>query len=199
MNIRSLIQNIEIADEINIKKKSLFHLRPARDNFSYILESGLAIEKANIENPMDCMIDIIGADELLAPESIIRKSAHDYQFYFTTDGILLKVLLPGFNEMLSFKDDRYLYLVELLSEKLIFHKKIHICKSIHNAEERLLAFLTIINKKLGTAYKTIPLTRSELGCITGLRTETIIRTVKNLEKKGRLFLNSKSEIIRATD
>jgi CRP-like cAMP-binding protein len=62
--------------------------------------------------------------------------------------------------------------------------------STHDSEHRLLqlfdysiAYFNFIKDKNGYA---IDLTRQQIGDLTGLRVETVIRTIKTLEKKGEL-------------
>lgn len=194
--LNKLIQNIGIIEELNIRKKSVFHYSPALDNSSFILKSGFVVEKANISISTECMIDIIGPGEILAGESIYHKTNREFHYFFATEGILYKFATSELMRLISTDIEFNQILNELISQKIIEHKKIHICKSMTDTEEKILSFLNIINRKLDNTIKTIPLTRSELACISGLRTETVIRTIKKLQKEGRVFLNQKGEIIR---
>ncbi len=195
--IKYLQNHTEFIEEINIKKKSVFHIIPDGEKHIYMLASGFAIEKACFDISKDCVLDIIGPDEYLAPETFLRISGHEYKFFFVTNGIILKFLINDTLEDLLNDSTTAVFLFGLLQAKISWHKKINICKSISDTDERILSFLSLINKKLGPAYRTIPITRSELACMTGLRTETVIRAVKKLEREQRIFLNNKGEIIRS--
>jgi len=194
--LNKLIQYINITDELDIKKKSVFHYSPAFDDYTFILKTGFVVEKASISSSTECMIDIMGHGEILAPESIYHNTRREYHYFFATEGILYKVASLEIRQLISSDINFNQLLNEIISQKVIEHKKIHICKSMTDTEEKILSFLNIIDRKLDNNIKINPLTRSELGCITGLRTETVIRTIKKLQKEGRVFLNQKGEIIR---
>lgn len=61
-----------------------------------------------------------------------------------------------------------------------------------NPEERILRHLKdyLKENKLGSSKVQVDLTRKELSHMTGLRIETIIRTVKKMEKDGKLEIRN---------
>jgi CRP/FNR family cyclic AMP-dependent transcriptional regulator len=79
-------------------------------------------------------------------------------------------------------------------EKSIITKEI----AIHNPEHRILKILNLFRKNIaGYSRKKIrmEISRQHIADMTGLRVETVIRTIKNLEKremikiiKGKIYL-----------
>ncbi len=68
--------------------------------------------------------------------------------------------------------------------------------SSYSADHQLLTLLAYFKRQAGNppAFQ-VPLTRQELGDLTGLRVETVIRTVKQLEQAGKLALQDGKIII----
>jgi CRP-like cAMP-binding protein len=63
--------------------------------------------------------------------------------------------------------------------------------SSHEPEHRLITVLKYFRSKLKAKDKStevFPFTRQQLADMTGLRVETVIRTVKKMEKEGKLHL-----------
>ena len=63
---------------------------------------------------------------------------------------------------------------------------------------KLLDYLRSHNQNTDTEY-LIDLSRQQLGDLTGLRVETVIRTIKHLEKKGQLKIRDGKVILIAKD
>ncbi len=98
------------------------------------------------------------------------------------------------------------YFLQMLKENFDLHMKMDhvLCKrlryksmvlseiSSYDPEHRIVALLKYYktkNAKPGIVRKmSIPYTRQQLADMTGLRVETVIRTVKKMEKDGKLFL-----------
>ncbi len=66
--------------------------------------------------------------------------------------------------------------------------------SSHTAEHRLATILSYLKAKEGGSEKErtiIPYTRQQLADMTGMRVETVIRTIKKMEQKGLLDLEGR--------
>jgi CRP-like cAMP-binding protein len=62
--------------------------------------------------------------------------------------------------------------------------------SSHEPEHRILSLLNYYKSKNGFGSKVlIPYTRQQLADMSGLRVETVIRTVKKMEKEKKLSLD----------
>ena len=63
----------------------------------------------------------------------------------------------------------------------------------NTSESRIMQLVEHYRNLLGTVKGEtahIPLTRQQIAGLTGLRVETVIRTIKKLEEKGKLELDS---------
>lgn len=80
-------------------------------------------------------------------------------------------------------------LLEALSERLIYKSMMLSEVAVEDAEHRLQSLFGYLKKERGiSADKEYPVsfTRQQLADMTGLRVETVIRTIKSMEQKGVL-------------
>jgi len=97
-----------------------------------------------------------------------------------------------FRQMLSENSDISLMLLEYLSKRLQF--KTMVAKEINcnEAELRILNLLRFLKKESGQEGEyEVGLTRQTIGDIIGLRVETAIRAIKNLEAKKYLKVKNR--------
>ncbi len=93
----------------------------------------------------------------------------------------------------------------LLAERLRFKFMITKECAYHDPEHRiagLITYLTIANKNICQHCFQLKLTRQQIGDMTGLRVETVIRTMRKMHengeiviRKGRVYLPNMTEII----
>lgn len=110
---------------------------------------------------------------------------------------ILKLAKPSFEKMLDDHPNISRDINKFLSERLYYkflmlenNASLHADVRIRGVMDYHKSFSTGI----GPFSYLIPLTRQQLASITGLRVETVIRTIKNLEKddilkiiKGRIY------------
>lgn len=91
-------------------------------------------------------------------------------------------------ELLKENVEISIQLLKTLSNRL--HFKAILSKEIkgYNAEHKILTLLTLFKKENDNEETCINVTRQTIAKITGLRTETVIRVVKKLEKQQKLKL-----------
>ncbi|HEY0656511.1 MAG TPA: Crp/Fnr family transcriptional regulator [Chryseosolibacter sp.] len=102
--------------------------------------------------------------------------------------------LPGdyFLQMLRENFDLHLKMDQVLCQRLRYKSMVLSEISSYEPEHRIAALLRYYknkNVKPGVNARVIvPYTRQQLADMSGLRVETVIRTVKKMEKDGKLFL-----------
>jgi len=102
--------------------------------------------------------------------------------------------LPGdyFVQMLRDNFDLHLKMDQVLCQRLRYKSMVLSEISSYEPEHRIAALLKYFktkNLKSGTSEKIIvPYTRQQLADMSGLRVETVIRTVRKMEKEGKLAL-----------
>lgn len=102
--------------------------------------------------------------------------------------------LPGdyFQNMLKDNFDLHLKMDQVLCQRLRYKSMVLSEISSHDPDHRIFSLLKYYkakNRKPGEEGKTIiPYTRQQIADMSGLRVETVIRTVKKMEKQGKLSL-----------
>ncbi len=109
-----------------------------------------------------------------------------------SDAVIIRLHKPAFHQIL--KEDPALHFAfsKMLTQRLRF--KFLILKELanHNPESSistLLKYFKEHQKNICTKCNKLQLTRQQIADMTGLRVETVIRTMKNMQHKGRLQIS----------
>ncbi len=107
------------------------------------------------------------------------------------ESVILRLPAAAFHQLMKENPEIHFAFSKLLSQRLRF--KFMILKEFanHDPEHRISALLSYFketSKNICTECNQINLTRQEIADMTGLRVETVIRTIKNLEEKGKLSI-----------
>lgn len=100
--------------------------------------------------------------------------------------------LPGdyFLQMLKENFELHMKMDQVLCQRLRYKSMVLTEISSHEPEHRILSLLNYYKLKNGLGSKVlIPYTRQQLADMSGLRVETVIRTVKKMEKEKKLSLD----------
>lgn len=109
-----------------------------------------------------------------------------------TDCEILHISKDRFFQLLSEHPKNAIEICKNLSNRMYY--KIVMSQSIlsQNPESKLLALMNYFKHSQATISRKqkyeIPLTRQQMADLTGLRVETVIRTIKKLENEGKLQL-----------
>ncbi len=102
-----------------------------------------------------------------------------------------KIPHDSFIELLRNNFPIHLKLMQVLSGRLIYKSMMLTEIAVEEAEHRLRTLIEYLWRnegvKPGELYR-VPLTRQQLADMTGLRTETVIRSIKGLEARGELSI-----------
>ncbi len=108
------------------------------------------------------------------------------------DAVIIRLHRPTFNELLKENPEIHLAFSKLLAQRLRF--KFLLLKEManHNPEHSissLLSYFKQTQKNICPKCNKINLTRQQIADMTGLRVETVIRTIRTLHTKGQLRIN----------
>jgi len=106
-----------------------------------------------------------------------------------TESRIWKCSYDDFIRLLRENFDVHLHLTQTLSGRLIYKAMMLNEIAVEEAEHRLATILDYFAGMEGESPYRVPFTRQQLADMTGLRVETVIRTVKALEAKGRLRID----------
>lgn len=105
----------------------------------------------------------------------------------TTETHILRLPKARLFDLLEANFEAHKKLTETLSNRLRYKAMIMKEVSVHKPEHRILSLLTHLKQESGTkeAY-LVKLTRQQIADLTGLRVETVIRTITALSDQGIL-------------
>ena len=107
------------------------------------------------------------------------------------DSVILRLHRSTFSELIKENPEIHFAFSRLLTQRLRF--KFFILKEManHNPEQSistLLSYFKEHQKNICTKCNRLKLTRQQIADMTGLRVETVIRTMKNMQTKGQLVI-----------
>lgn len=102
---------------------------------------------------------------------------------------LFKLSKANLFELLTHNPEINLKFTKAMAKRLYYKATILKEISVHTPEHRILALIDLLKKKYGSeAPFQVELTRQQIADLTGLRVETVIRAIKQLEQDGELNL-----------
>ncbi len=114
-------------------------------------------------------------------------------------GKVWKMARPEFLQLLKENFEIHLSLDQVLCKRLQYKSMILTEVSSYDPEHRIITvlkyFKSKMKKKETPERMIVPFTRQQLADMTGLRVETVIRTVKKMEKEGKLHLEGHKILI----
>jgi CRP-like cAMP-binding protein len=108
-----------------------------------------------------------------------------------TDSMIIRLHRPTFHQLLKENPEIHLVFSKLLSQRLRFKFLILREMANHNPEHSistLLSYFKQTQKNICTKCNQVKLTRQQIANMTGLRVETVIRTIRTLQSKGQLHI-----------
>jgi len=180
------------------KKGQVIFTESDRPNGIYCVHSGKAkIYKVNSEGKEQIVRlakdgDLIGYRSFLAHE--------EYQAFAETLEECVICFIPGslILKLLSQNIQLSLNMMEHLAKDIITADQKSVDLQTKTARERLCEALVILHKSFGTdadGYVDIRLSRENIGNLTGLAIETVVRTLKDLDEDELIRLNKKRILI----
>ena len=179
------------------KEEMVFHEnQPAR--FFYKVESG-KIKMCNYnEDGKEFIQGIFEEDQSFGEPPLFTKGRYPADAIAVQDSVLLRLSLDHFNAMLKENPSILMYFTVCLADRLMSKSKGMRALSSQCPEIRILNLLTEIRNKCADATvgsHKIDLTRQEIANMTGLRVETVIRTMKCLEAEGKINIKNRKVYI----
>lgn len=109
---------------------------------------------------------------------------------------LLRLSKNQLFQLLRAEPQIHLKLTQILCERLNYKSMRLKEVSIYSTEHRILTLLHYLKKEAGERDKyEVKLTRMEISELTGLRVETVIRTIKKLENDKKLSIINRKVIV----
>ena len=107
------------------------------------------------------------------------------------DSVIIRLHRSLFQQLMMERPDIHFAFTKLMSQRLRF-KFILLKELAHHDPEQsistLLNYLKQNKKNICTKCNKVNLTRQQIANMTGLRVETVIRTIRHLHEKGSLII-----------
>lgn len=109
-----------------------------------------------------------------------------------TDSVVIQLPKTTFHQLLKERQDILMAFTKLLAQRVRY--KFLVLKEFasHDPEHQIITLLNFYREKYHTLSAEpfkVNFTRQQIAGMTGLRVETVIRTIKKLREKGKLSIN----------
>jgi CRP/FNR family transcriptional regulator, cyclic AMP receptor protein len=171
-----------------IKGECIFY-EGSQANFYYQIVEGKA-KLVNINEEGKQFIQKISiAGECLGLPPLFDDFVYAYSAYALDDGMLIKLNKTAFSKLIQHDTDILMKICCLFAsrirDKSVFLREV----SSEKPEHRILTVLEQYKKSRQIAahqQEKVEMTRQEIADITGLRVETVIRTMRSLHERGKI-------------
>jgi CRP/FNR family transcriptional regulator, cyclic AMP receptor protein len=143
------------------------------------------------DNGNEFIQNMIEPDESFGELPLFDNEPYAASAFAETDAVIIRLHHSLFRQLITERPDIHFAFTKLMSQRLRF--KFLLLKELahHNPEQSISTVLNYLkqNKKnICTSCNKINLTRQQLANMTGLRVETVIRTIRHLHDKGALTI-----------
>lgn len=159
--------------------------------FYHQLVSG-KIKWFNIDDDgKECIHSIMEAGESFGELPLFDNEPYAANAYADEDSIILRLHQSTFIKLLKENSDLHFAFSKLLAKRLRFKLSIIKTFASHCPESMIAALLNNLKadkKNFCSDCDQLNLTRQQIADMTGLRVETVIRTMRNMHDKGELVI-----------
>lgn len=137
---------------------------------------------------------IFEAGESFGEPALLGSFPYPSNAIAVSDGRIWRLSKSEFVQLLKENFELHMKVDHVLCERLLYKSMILTEISTQTPEHRLTTILTYLKSKMNakdTGKAIIPHTRQQLANMTGLRVETVIRVVKQMEQKGKLSIEGR--------
>jgi len=173
--------------------------------FYFQLVSGKVRWENIDEEGKECIHAIVEPGESFGEMSLFDDCPYSANAVAVEDSVLIRLHKPVFLELLKENNEINFAFTKLFSKRLRFRFLIIKSFASHCPEKRIATILNYLKeekKNFCPNCNLLKLTRQELADMTGLRVETVIRTMRTMHDKGELeivkgkvYCNSMIEVI----
>jgi len=146
-----------------------------------ISDEGREFIQAMVE-PGDCFGEFpLFDDSVYAASAVANK-----------DSVVLRLHKSSFQQLLKEYPDIHFAFTRMLSQQLRFKFMLLNELAIRDPEHRIATLFTYLKtskRSICPKCREVQLTRQQIADMTGLRVETVIRTIRGLQRKGSLQIN----------
>lgn len=161
-------------------------------SFHYLIEGELVVHNFTEDGKEFLQHKVTENHYFLEPAVLLQKAVPGTVEVFSTQAKIIKIKRENFLNYMRENPDDMLEFTKSMAHKALNRSKSLKSIVLQNPEERIINQLEDYKKErnLPKDKVFIDLTRKEISNMTGLRIETVIRTIKKMEKEGKLEIKS---------
>ena len=159
--------------------------------FYYQLESGSVRWVSITDDGREFIQDIIEPGESFGELTLFDGAPYASSAIANNHSIVLRLRKDIFRQLLKEEPEIHFNFGKLMAQRMRFKfmlLKELACSDPEHRIASLFSYFKESKKFICPECSRIMLTRQQIADMTGLRVETVIRTIKNLEQKGRLVI-----------
>jgi CRP-like cAMP-binding protein len=180
------------AEALKIRENELLFSQGDKAQFFWQVARGKIKMTAYSEQGREFVQGYFTAGQSFGEPPFFAEADYPASAYAVEDSIVWRLKRENLLQLLKEHFDIHIGLVKALSERLIYKSMMLSEVAIEEAEHRLRMLIRYLARQAEPEDDyVVPLTRQQLADMTGLRVETVIRTIKNLETKGYLTIRKR--------
>jgi len=172
-----------------VAKGSIIFNEGTACSFYYQLVSGQARWVNISDEGKECIHTVIEPGESFGELPLFDNEPYAATAIADQDLVLIRLHKPIFIQLLKENQDIHFKFSELLVQRLRFKFILIEALSSQDPENRITALIQYLkkeNKNFCSECHQLKLTRQQIANMTGLRVETVIRSIKHMHDKGEL-------------
>lgn len=171
-----------------LKKNTVIYRQDEKARYYYQVLEG-EVKTYNLSQASkEYVHGLFGPGESFGEPSVFLEEPYPANALTTKDSVIIKVNRDIFNQILREHPEIQMHLLRYFAQKLYDKSMAARMLNQPSPEDRIMDFLTYYKKKTSKSTQRIliPFTRQELASQTGLRIETVIRTLRKLSEAGKV-------------
>ncbi len=184
------------AIQVKLRKGQSLFLEGDPASFFYIVKSGRLKMASTSADGREFVQGYFTAGESFGEPPFFTRTRYPAGAIATEESVVWKCGREHFLRLLKENFDVHLEITRALSNRLAYKAMMLSEIAVQEAEHRLKTLIEYFRSHdapAGAPY-VVPFTRQQLADLTGLRVETVIRTIKQMERSGLLRITRKGKI-----
>jgi CRP-like cAMP-binding protein len=174
-------------------KEIIFHKGDVPHFFIQICSGTVELNNYH-EDGREFTLNILSRGDSIGESLLFGKKNYPMYAVAKTDCTVIKLAKSSFLELVRTNRDISVQLLEQLSDRLYYKYTMLFNNSSMNATAKITSLLDYYKEcamSKGRYNYHLPLTRQQIANLTGLRVETVIRTIKKMEAEEIIHINER--------
>ncbi len=187
------------AQVINYKRDDYIFYEDDRPDFYYQIKSGSVKMSSYSTDGQEFIQGVFREGQSFGEPAIFGGFPYPNNAIALEDSVLYRVPVTVFFEILKNNFDLHMKFNLIMSERLRYKSTLLKEISSYSPDHIVMTLLNYIRNEYAEKRDSsffVPYTRQQIADMTGLRVETVIRTIKKLQKEGKLDIKSHKILLK---